>query len=70
MAMQFLPSLVVIILTLIPSVVLLKRVGLSRGWALVSVVPMLGTIAILWILAIRRWPAVLEGKHRTAAVFD
>ena len=68
--MQFLPSLWIVVLTAIPSVVLLKRVGLSRAWVLASILPIIGTIAILWFVAFRRWPAVLEGKERTAAVFD
>jgi hypothetical protein len=68
--MSNLLPLILIILTAIPSVALLKRLGLSRWWAVISIVPILGTIAILWFVTFRRWPTVLEGKERTAAVFD
>jgi hypothetical protein len=59
-----------IVLIAIPSVILLKRVGLSRAWALVSIIPLIGTLVILWLVALRRWPAVLEGASKQAAVFD
>jgi hypothetical protein len=59
-----------IVLTAIPSVVLLKRVGLSRAWALFSIIPLIGTLAILWMVTFRRWPAVIEGREKVTSVFD
>jgi hypothetical protein len=34
----------------------MRRTGLSPWLSLLSFVPMIGTIAILWIIAYRRWP--------------
>jgi len=50
-----LPSLVVIVLSLIPSVYLLKRVGMSVAWALLLLVPAFGLIVLVWVIAFGRW---------------
>jgi uncharacterized membrane protein YhaH (DUF805 family) len=42
--------------TTVPSWRILRRAGLSPWWSLLSFVPMIGTIAILWIVAYRKWP--------------
>jgi hypothetical protein len=54
-AINFLPYAIVVILTAIPSWALLKRIGLSLWWTLLSLAP-LGMIVILWLIAFRRWP--------------
>jgi hypothetical protein len=54
-AVQFLPYLLLVILTAIPAWVLFRRIGMSPAWTLLSLVP-LGMIVILWIVAYRRWP--------------
>jgi uncharacterized membrane protein YhaH (DUF805 family) len=42
--------------TTVPSWRILRRAGLSPWWSLLSFVPMIGTILILWIIAYRKWP--------------
>jgi len=42
--------------TTVPSWRILRRTGLSPWWSLLSFVPMIGTILILWIIAYRKWP--------------
>ena len=52
--MRFLPFIILGILTLIPTVALLKRTGLSRSWVLLSFVP-LGMLIVLWLVAFKSW---------------
>jgi len=47
---------VLITVTMVPSWRILRRTGLSPWLSLLSFVPMIGTIVILWIIAYRRWP--------------
>jgi hypothetical protein len=54
--MQFVPLLTVTILTAIPCWVLLGKIGFLRWWLLFLILPMIGWIALLWIVAFRRWP--------------
>jgi hypothetical protein len=64
-AIQFLPYLLLVVLTAIPSWALFKRIGLSPAWTLLSLVPA-GTIIILWIVAYRHWPsAEIANAYRT-----
>ena len=52
---QLVPYLIIVVLTAIPALILFGRTGLSRWWALLSLVP-LGMIVILWVVALRHWP--------------
>jgi uncharacterized membrane protein YhaH (DUF805 family) len=47
---------VLITVTMVPSWQILRRTGLSPWLSLLSFVPMIGTILILWIIAYRKWP--------------
>ena len=49
-----LPFIILGILTLIPTVVLLRRTGLSRAWVLLSFLP-LGMLIVLWLVAFKSW---------------
>lgn len=53
--MSFVPYLLLVVLTAIPSWRLFKRTGMSPAWTLLSLIP-LGMIIVLWIVAFRRWP--------------
>ena len=64
MTANLLPYAIVVVLTAIPAWALLKRIGLSRWWTLLSVAP-LGMIVILWLIAFRRWPQ--PGKREPVA---
>ncbi len=52
----FLPYAILVVLTGIPALTLLRRVGMHWAWSLLSFIP-LGMIAILWIVAYIKWPA-------------
>ena len=52
--MSILPFLVLGILTVIPTLSLLKRTGLSRSWALLSALQ-LGMLIVLWLGAYASW---------------
>ncbi|MVB00189.1 hypothetical protein GN330_23355 [Nitratireductor sp. CAU 1489] len=54
-AIGFLPYLILVALTIIPSWKLLGRVGMTTAWALLCFLP-LGFILVMWIVAYRRWP--------------
>lgn len=45
------------IATVIPAAKALSRVGLSRWWAILSIVPIVGWFG-LWAFAYARWPRV------------
>jgi uncharacterized membrane protein YhaH (DUF805 family) len=48
-------------ISLIPSLALCKRVGKTRWWAAVSVIPFVGPLILLFILAYSRWPDQIKG---------
>jgi hypothetical protein len=50
-----LPSLVMMLLPLIPVIYLLKRIGMSLAWALLLLFPFFGLVVLLWIIAFGRW---------------
>jgi uncharacterized membrane protein YhaH (DUF805 family) len=54
---QLLPTIVLAVLLVIPTVRVLARTGKSRWWALFALFPFLGIIVLMWILAYSRWPA-------------
>lgn len=53
--MEFILALAVMAATIWPSVKILNRLGFSRWWALLMIVPF-GFIVGLWLLAFSRWP--------------
>jgi len=59
---QFIPYLLLTVLTAIPAWRLFERTGMSRWWTLLSVVP-LGMIIILWVVAYCRWHGATHGDH-------
>ena len=54
------PSLVLILLPLIPIIYLLKRVGMSLAWALLLLFPFFGFVVVIWVIAFSRWKPKLE----------
>jgi len=57
---MLLPSLVMILLPLIPVIYLLKRVGMSLAWALLLLFPFFGFVVVVWVIAFSRWKPKLE----------
>jgi len=53
---QFLPLAVWYVVTGVPAFVILRRTGLSRWWALFIIIPIVGAVIVLWIVALRQWP--------------
>ena len=51
------PYFIVVVLTVIPALIILKRVGLSRAWALLAIIPP-GGVLIFWIVAFKSWPLI------------
>jgi hypothetical protein len=58
--MMMLPSLLMILLPLIPVIYLLKRVGMSLAWALLLLFPFFGFVVVIWVIAFSRWKPKLE----------
>lgn len=54
---QFIPLIVLTILTGIPCWIILTKIGFSRWWLLFLVLTLFGAIIIMWVIACRRWPA-------------
>jgi hypothetical protein len=53
---QLLPFVFWIVISIIPSIRLLKRTGLHVAFAAFNIFPFLGTIVLIWIVAYARWP--------------
>ena len=54
---QLAPSLFLALIVLIPMWRLLVRLGLSRLWLLLLLIPLFGIFILIWVIAFRRWPA-------------
>ncbi len=52
---QSIPLLIVIILIAVPTAKILARLGYSRGFAILAVIPFVN-IAAMWLLAYAKWP--------------
>lgn len=65
---QFIPLIVLGLLAVPPSMMMLKKAGLSRWWAVLVIWPLFGYIAFAWIVGLRRWPALEREEYRR--VFD
>jgi hypothetical protein len=60
---QLLPFVLLSIVVLIPSIRLLRRIGVPVAFAIFAVIPpVLGPIIILYIVAYSKWPAIVEGE--------
>jgi uncharacterized membrane protein YhaH (DUF805 family) len=56
-AVQLLPLILTVALTLWMSVRILRRAGYSGWWSLLAVVPLLN-IAMIWVFSFSDWPAL------------
>jgi len=54
--LQFIPFVFWVVITIIPSVKLLRRTGMHPALAALNLFPLLGAIIILWVVAYARWP--------------
>ncbi len=62
---QLLPLTILMLFVAIPMARILRRMGYSRAWALLWLIPLVNIVA-LWILAFSKWPREAE---ETAKVF-
>jgi len=53
---SLLPFVLISVITLVPAIAILRRMGKSWGWAAFVLIPWLGTIIFLYILAFSLWP--------------
>jgi uncharacterized membrane protein YhaH (DUF805 family) len=60
---QLIPFTLWVVLSVIPALKLLGRLGKSRWWAALVVVPFLGVVVLLWIVAYARWPRVEQSGY-------
>jgi hypothetical protein len=54
---QIAPYLALFLLTVIPSICLLHRTGLHIALAAFNLIPIGGTIVLVWIIAFSKWPS-------------
>jgi hypothetical protein len=54
--LQIAPYLALFLLTIIPSVCLLHRTGIHIALAAFNLIPIGGTIVLLWVIAFSKWP--------------
>jgi uncharacterized membrane protein YhaH (DUF805 family) len=52
---QWLPVAFFFALTIVPALRILRKAGRSLAWGLLTLIPVFGLIALLWILAFVRW---------------
>lgn len=57
---SLLPIAFWLLLTIIPSIKLLRRTGLSVGLAALNLLPLIGTIVLIWIVGYSEWPKTQE----------
>jgi predicted ABC-type exoprotein transport system permease subunit len=62
---QLLPLTIVMLILVVPTAKILRRIGYSRAWALLWLIPIVNIIA-LWVLASAKWP---RDHEDTAKVF-
>ena len=55
--LSFLSLLLALTATAVPLSVIFRRLGYSPAWGLLAFVPLV-YVLLLWILALRRWPAL------------
>ena len=62
---QLLPLVLVWVLSIVPSVRLLGRVGKSKAWAFLALWPVVGLLILVWIVAYSRWeqPQTTENSN-------
>jgi uncharacterized membrane protein len=53
---SLLPFAFWIVVTIIPSIKLLRRVGMHPALAVLNLLPFLGLIILVWIVAYSQWP--------------
>ena len=58
LVIQILPLIFWLILAVVPSVYILRRAGMHPALAAFNLLPFLGTVVLLWIIAFSKWPKI------------
>jgi hypothetical protein len=68
--LQFVPITIMLVLTVIPSVRLLRRTGLHVALVALNIVPLIGTAVLIWIIAYSNWPNTQGAKSSNVAPIE
>jgi hypothetical protein len=60
---EFIGTLLYIFGVVLPSMIVVRRIGYSRWWGLITLVPLVNLV-MLWVLASTEWP--IDEKLKTA----
>ncbi len=52
---QFIPFVLLSIITLVPAISICGRIGKTRRWAALALIPFAGPIILLYVFAYSRW---------------
>lgn len=58
MIMSLLPTAFLSVATVVPLLTICRRVGKTRWWSALALIPFLGVIVVLYFFAYSRWPAI------------
>ena len=67
---QLLPIAIWGMLALPAAITLLRRVGMHRAWALFAAFPIIGLVALVWIIAYSRWPLTARAAARRPIIAE
>jgi len=63
----FVPIAIILVLTIPPSIRLLRRTGLHVALVALNIVPFYGTVVLIWIIAYSNWPNTHSAKSSIVA---
>ena len=63
----FVPIAIILVLTIPPSIRLLRRTGLHVALVALNIVPFYGTVVLIWIIAYSNWPNSQAAKSANVA---
>ena len=63
----FVPIAIILVLTIPPSIRLLRRTGLHVALVALNIVPFYGTVILIWIIAYSNWPNTQAAESSNVA---
>jgi uncharacterized membrane protein YhaH (DUF805 family) len=52
-----------VIFFFLPITIIIRRMGFSGWWILFSLIPLIGMLGGIWMLALARWPALEKNSN-------